>query len=445
MNVNNLIHLYLSMRYFIFRKILLVILLDLTFISISFSQHKNILISDQYDPEEVTICINPKNPDQITAGANLDNYYFSNDTGKTWRGGQLKSPYGVWGDPCIIADTNGNFYYFHLSNPINGSWVDRTVCQKSVDGGTFWSPGTFSGLNGKKVQDKHWAIVDPKTNNIYVTWTQFDKYNSVSDADKSNILFTASFNGAKTWSEPKRINQYSGGCEDNSYTVEGAVPAVGPNGEIYVAWGCNDTIYFDRSLDSGKTWLEKDIIVSDMPGGWDYKIPGLQRCNGMPVTVCDLSNGPNNGTIYINWSDQRNGEKNTDIWLSKSKDGGITWTRPKRVNNDSTKRQQFLTWMAIDQANGNLYIVFYDRRNYSSNSTDVYLAQSTDGGENFPNFKISERPFTPVSSTFMGDYNNISACNNIVRPIWTSMDQHSTLSVWTALINIKTLDKTKHK
>lgn len=62
-----------------------------------------------------------------------------------------------------------------------------------------------------------------------------------------------------------------------------------------------------------------------MPGGWDYVIPGLQRCNGLPVTACDLSNGPNRGTIYANWSDQRNGTNDTDVWLSKSEDGGNNW------------------------------------------------------------------------------------------------------------------------
>jgi len=414
--------------------------------SIGFSQHKNIMLSDQNDPEEVSICINSKNPAQIVAGANIENYYFSGDTGKTWHTGKLTSIYGVWGDPCIVADTLGHFYYFHLSNPIDGSWVDRTVCQKSTNGGISWSQGTYSGLNGEKVQDKHWAVVDSKTNNIYVTWTQFDKYDSKEKTDKSNILFTSSFDGCKTWSDAIRINEKSGGCEDNDKTVEGAVPAVGPNGEIYVSWAGNESIHFDRSLDSGKTWLDKDIFVTDMPGGWDYNIPGLQRCNGMPVTVCDLSDSQYKGTIYINWSDQRNGKDNTDIFLAKSKDGGLTWTKPIKVNDDTTLHQQFLTWMAIDQKNGNLYFVFYDRRNYIDNTTDVYLARSTNGGETFVNVKISERSFDPSKFVFMGDYNNISAYNNIVRPIWTSMDQHFKLSVWTALINIpeiETIDKKK--
>jgi hypothetical protein len=409
--------------------------------SSSYAQHKNILISDKNSPEEVSICINPKKLWQIVAGANISNYYFSGDTGKTWRSKDLESPFGVWGDPCVIADTLGHFYYFHLSDPRDGNWIDRTVCQKSFDGGVTWSQGTFSGLNGKKAQDKHWACVDPLSNNVYITWTQFDNYGSKAKTDSTNILFCSSFDAGKTWSTPVRINQTAGRCLDDDKTVEGAVPCTGPKGEIYVSWSGNESIHFDKSLDSGKTWLPNDVLVTEMPGGWDYSIPGFQRCNGMPVTACDISSSPYKGTIYINWSDQRNGQENTDIFISRSMDGGSTWSAPKKVNSDSTYRQQFLTWMAIDQTNGNIYIVYYDRRNHSDNATDVYLAFSTDGGETFKDVKISERSFTPSTFVFMGDYNNISAYNNIVRPIWTSMEQNYNLNIWTAIIDVPLLLK----
>ncbi|MEZ5146518.1 MAG: sialidase family protein [Bacteroidales bacterium] len=68
----------------------------------------------------------------------------------------------------------------------------------------------------------------------------------------------------------------------------------------------------------------------------------INRCNGLPITVCDLSGGPNNGTIYINWSDQSNGEDDTDVWVVKSTDGGDTWSEPMRVNDDPPGKQQFL-------------------------------------------------------------------------------------------------------
>ncbi|MCF8299170.1 MAG: glycosyl hydrolase [Saprospiraceae bacterium] len=404
----------------------------------AFSQHTNIMISNQYNPEEPSIMINPKNTNQIVAGSNLKNYFYSDDAGITWNVDTMISSYGVWGDPCIIADTNGDFYFFHLSNPPFGNWIDRIVCQKLDSFGGSWNDGTFMGLNGTKAQDKEWAIVDPATNIIYITWTQFDDYDSHNPNDSSVIMFSRSINQGQSWSPAKRINKIAGDCVDSDSTAEGAVPAVGPNGEVYVSWAGLAGLVFDKSLDSGNTWLQNDILIDSFPGGWNFDIPGISRCNGLPITVCDLSGGSNHGTIYVNWTDQRNGTTDTDVWLSKSTDGGNTWSPAKRVNDDPAGKQQFFTWMAVDQITGYLYFVFYDRRNYTDNKTDVYMAQSKDGGNTFINFKISESPFVPFDNIFFGDYTNISAHNNVVRPIWTRL-HNGDLSVWTALINVNVI------
>ena len=86
--------------------------------------------------------------------------------------------------------------------------------------------------------------------------------------------------------------------------------------------------------------------------------------------------------------------------------------------------------MDIDQTNGNLHFIFYDRRNYLGDQTDVYLAFSDDGGQTFSNRLVSEEPFLPNRTVFFGDYNNISVHNNVVRPIWTRLHDGK-LSVWT--------------
>lgn len=413
------------------RKILFLVFLPLVFPA--FSQHTNVMISNVSGVNEPTIFINPKNPWHIVAGSNLNRVYVSFNGGQTWSDNQMSSPWSVWGDPVIIADTAGDFYYFHLANtPPN--WIDRIVCQKSFDGGLSWTQHSYTGLDGAKAQDKEWAVVNPINNEIYVTWTQFDKYGSTDPLDSSIIRFSKSSDGGVSWSVPLRLNTAAGNCIDSDSTVEGAVPAVGPNGEIYVAWAGPDGIRFNRSLNGGNTWLANDLFVDSMPGGWDLSIPGIYRCNGMPVTVCDLSNGPGRGTIYINWSDQRNGSHDTDVWLRKSTDGGNTWSHPVRVNDDPPGKQQFFTWMCVDPTTGYLYFVFYDRRNHPDNNTDVYMAVSKDQGNSFINFKISESPFVPSANIFFGDYNNISAQNNKVRPIWTRMHNGQT-SIWTALID----------
>lgn len=89
--------------------------------------------------------------------------------------------------------------------------------------------------------------------------------------------------------------------------------------------------------------------------------------------------------------------------------------------------------MTVDQATGYIYMVYYDRRDYDDNRTDVYLAYSRDGGSSFKEVKISESPFVPDPTKFFGDYDNISAHNGIITPIWTRMDKGKT-SVLTAVI-----------
>ncbi len=397
------------------------------------SQHKNIQIfPSDMRPNEPSIAIDKNNPDIMVAGCNLKWVAYSNDGGKTWTTDTMKSSLGVWGDPVIICDTNSMFYYFHLSQRPGRDWLDRIICQKSTDMGKTWNDGSFTEVDGKQ-HDKEWIVVDRKTNTLYMTWTVFEKYGSKNPDDSSHILFSKSTDQGESWTKPLRINDRGGDCIDDDSTVEGAVPAVGPDGELYVVWAGHEKLYFDKSTDGGETWLENNIIIAEQYGGWNYDIPGIFRCNGLPVIVCDLSESEHRGTIYVNYTDQKYGINDTDVWLIKSTDGGESWSEPKRVNDDPAGKQQFFTWMAIDQTNGYLYFVFYDRRNHPDLMTDVYMAISKDGGETFENFKISETPFAPLKKVFFGDYNNIAVHNGTIRPVWTRMDTGKT-TILTALI-----------
>jgi len=412
-----------------------------------FAQFPNIRVNQpsSTDPNETSIAINPLDSLNLVAGANIRYYYYSTDGGYTWIQGNLTSPLGVWGDPCVVFDLNGHCYFGHLSNPSSGGyWIDRIVVQKSTNKGISWSSGVGIGYNPpSRNQDKEWIAVDwtnsPYRNNVYVAWTEFDSYGSSNPQDSSRILFSRSTDGGLTWSAPVRISDKGGDCIDEDNTVEGAVPAAGPNGEVYLAWAGPLGLVFDKSTDGGLTW-GVDKVITSIPGGWDFNVPGIYRCNGLPITACDISNSPYRGTIYVNWSDQRNGTNNTDVFLVKSTDGGNTWSQPKRVNQDNTQTHQFFTWMTVDPATGYLYFVYYDRRNYNDNRTDVYLARSTDGGETFTEFKISQSPFTPNSSIFFGDYTGITALNGKVYPIWTKLENNQR-SVWIAIFQdtIKTL------
>ncbi len=399
-----------------------------------FAQYPNVQVNNpsSTDPEEVTIAVNPVNTNILAGGANINYSYRTTNGGSSWLQSYMNSTLGqVWGDPCVTFDSLGNLYYGHLSN--GNYFIDRIVIQKSTDNGITWNDGAGIGFNDPKQQDKEWIAADmtnsPYRNNVYVSWTEFDSYGSSNSSDSSRILFSRSVDHGITWSQPIIVSDRSGDCLDSDNTDEGAVPAVGPDGQIYISWAGPLGLMFDKSLDGGQTF-GVDKHITDIPGGWDFDVSGISRCNGLPITACDISNSPYRGNIYVNWSDQRNGATNTDIFIVKSTDGGNTWTQPLKVNDDNTDRQQFFTWMTVDPKTGVIYVVFYDRRNTTGAATDVYMARSTDGGDTFQNFKVSESSFTPQSFVFFGDYINVSAFDKNVHPIWMRLD-NSTLSVWT--------------
>lgn len=392
-------------------------------------------------PCEPSIAIRPGKENEILVGSILDRIHTSKDGGKTWKNTKLTSPYGVYGDPVVGIDGDGRYYYAHLSNPDGTpyqgeAFLDRIVVQTSENGGKSWSDGSFPENDMSKDQDKHWFYLDPSGDRILMTWTEFDEYGSKDPDDASRILFSQSTDQAKTWSEPISISFYEGNCIDDDQTTEGALPVIDNDGNYHVVWAYDEALYLNTSTDDGKTWMKKERKIATQPGGWSYQIPGVTRCNGMPVLKVDRSSTDFSGNLYVNWSDQRNGEDDTDIWFTKSTDGGKNWSTPLRVNDDPAGSHQFLTWMDVDPVTGYIYIVFYDRRNYNDHKTDVYLAYSIDGGETFVNKRLSEEPFTPSPMVFFGDYNNISAYNNKVRPVWTEF-KNGKLSIWTALLNME--------
>lgn len=387
-----------------------------------FGQFTNVQIDPSNTYGETSILVNPKNTNNLVAGCNIDNIYYSNNGGVTWTTYNLPSSFGNQGDPCAAVDSNGNWYFSHLTPSL-----DRVVIHKSLDGGQTWPSETFTGLTIKDV-DKEWIAVDwspnsPYENHLYCTWAELDAYSSSLPSDSAIIKISKSTDAGQTWSTPVRVSTQAGNCGFNA--IKGAVPAFGPNGEVYVVW-CGNGVSFQKSTDGGQTWLMNDIIVDNQIPTWYFTVPGFTYGTGFPGIATDVSGGPNNGNIYITWCDQRNGTGNTDVFLARSTNGGVTWNTV-RVNNDVTITHQSHPWVCVDQVTGNVYLSFYDRRNTSGNNTDVYVAVSTDGGNSFSNIRVNTTTFLP--NGVWCDYNNITAHNNKIWPIWTG----ASASVWTAI------------
>src|ERR1700741_2432417 len=404
------------------------------------------------NPAEVTIAINPKNPDNMIAASFQTGrppkpragsyHYVTFDGGKTWKTISTPNPKNlVQGDVVVAFSNDGIAYRAHLSfdgirlaRPVRAE--NGMIVNVSKDGCNTWTNGT-AAINPVNTvipfEDQPGLVVDNapasrSKGNVYLAWTRFDVYGSANPEHRSKIYFTRSNDQGQTFTMPIRISDTGGDCLDRDNTVEGAVPAVGPNGEVYVVWAGPLGLVFDKSTDGGLTF-GKDKVIGDIPGGWDFSVEGLDRANGMPVTGVDLSNGPNKGTLYVNWIDARNGDP--DVFVMSSRDGGDTWSAPVRVNDDQIKngRVQFFTWMAVDPADGSINVIFYDRRDGTGTQTRLTLARSGDGGKTFVNHKVDLPAFSANSRVFFGDYGSVSAYEGRVVPAFMHFVEDGKLAI----------------
>jgi hypothetical protein len=403
---------------------------------------------DARRPAEASVAINPTNPEHVIATfiqstppgqqPRSTNWgYVSTDGGLTWTGAMAaNASRRVQGDDVIAFGRDGTAFHTYIA--FDGIRVDRPevaatgIWVRRTRDGVTWDPAVpvIDHINTvMPFEDKPWTIVDravdsPHRGNVYVAWTRFDVYGSDDPAHRSAIWFARSRDGGRSFQPPARISDDTGDAKDGDGTLEGAVPAVGPRGEVYVVWAGPKGLSFDRSDDGGWTF-GADKVLSPLTGGWDIPVPGVERHNGMPVTAVDLSSGPNQGSLYVNFIDERNGD--TDVFLLASRDGGRTWAAPVRVNDDPKGAAQMFTWMAVDPADGSVNVVFHDRRGLTGTMTGVTLARSVDGGRTFVNHRVPVEPFDCcAASSFVGDYNGLDAYNGrvvAVFPVITGAQQ----------------------
>ncbi|MGI9516298.1 MAG: peptidylprolyl isomerase [Pirellulaceae bacterium] len=409
---------------------------------------------------EVSIAINPTNLENLVAGSLIRGYpessapdvsYYSMDGGKTWETVPVPNPDDrTQGDDVVLFSRDGTCVHAFIS--FVGLWQEfperaasGILLCRSTDGGKTWSEQVTVAdhINTKTpMEDKPWLVFDnstrsPHRGNLYCTWTRFDVYGSDDPQDTTQIMFARSGDGGESFDPVIRISDQGGDCVDDDNTVEGAVPCTSPDGTIYVVWAGPRGMEFDMSTDGGTTFGE-DRVIMDMPGGWSSEVDGVSRHNGMPVTGVDHSPGPHQGSIYVNWIDERNDDK--DVFLMASRDGGETWSDAIRVNDDPEEngRDQFFTWMAVDPADGSINIAFYDRRDTEGTNARLTLARSVDGGAAFTNIPVDFPEFDcSAEGEFFGDYIGIDAQRGRVAIAFMNMDEAGKIGLDTAVFDFR--------
>ena len=392
---------------------------------------------------EVSIDVNPTDRDnQVIIGHASDfatmNTFFTMDGGLTWTpvplgdaADGLTSTFRF--DPTVAFDDNGGVYVgYGVQTPASPSGTQTTlvVCRSS-DGGATYPQCTQIATNldlGVPGNDKwHLATgpdpVTPAQQNVYIAWTQ----NVTETGTDQRIVVSSSTDGGATFSAPVIINDGSiGGTQAGNLFAD---PAVGPNGELYVAWHEIPTgqVMVDISLDGGVTF-GTDVLVTTSTTGFKTSIPA-QPDRGVhvgPTIDADRSGGPFHGSLHLTYTDVGTVLPDVDVMTTYSTDGGLTWSAPVMVHDDGTTLSQFLPWLDVDQATGIVTTVWYDARNDADNKqVEVFLAASFDGGVSWqPNMLVSDNPSdqsTDNTNRYLGnylEYIGVAILDGMAFPAW---------------------------
>jgi hypothetical protein len=397
---------------------------------------------------EVFIVKSPANEDVLFSSANAISFsptffisegiYFTTNGGNSWQGndtctGEFIQYHG--GDPGIVIDRNGTFIITRLGRtPFSGLYSHF-----STDNGQSWS-----SQNSISTDDLERAILTSDAvpsslfyGRTYAVWVKLSTPFSVA------LAFTD--NAAQSWSTPQQIN-------NPANRSAGGDIAVGPNGEIYICWaGVTDVspfreilVGFAASSDGGVNWnvTENAFAVNGITGLLTNK--DNIRVNGLPSIAVDTTSGARRGWMYIvtGQKDLAPAGSDPDIILNRSTDGGITWSSAIRVNQDmlNNGKTQYFPAINVDRF-GAINIIFYDDRNTTNDSSGVFLARSTDGGNSWIEFEISDHNFkpTPVIAGKQGDNIDITSTSLKLWPVW--MDNSTGIyQIWTVPIEFSSVN-----
>ncbi|GEM_PF-6312840 len=191
---------------------------------------------------EVSVDVSPIDPNRVVAtwvsyqtGQPRVAYGYSSDGGSTWSDALLPGNIGGFpyqSDPSVSADKLGNFFIAFISfdNPSGNTYFGGVWVAKSTNGGVTWPDTSMKRLDPQDditFDDKPYIAIsktnDTTANYIYVAWDHIWGINQ--------IHFSRSTNGGLTFSTTPKIVS-----DENRWYQLGAMPAVGPDGTVYVVW-----------------------------------------------------------------------------------------------------------------------------------------------------------------------------------------------------------------
>ena len=257
----------------------------------------------------------------VTSNFRQGGWAYTSNGGTTWTfPGVLEN--GVFrSDPVTNSDEVGNFFYLSLQSNVQTSFFCDDLW-RSINGGQSWT--LLSGEKGAGGGDKQWFTID-KTNGPGHGF-QYQSDDGIN-CSGSGVEFQRSIDAGVTWQNPVTIpNSPAYGTLD-----------VDSNGNVFVGGEGFSNFFCERSsnaqIASQTPRFDQSTAVNM---GGDIGSGGINPAGltGQTFLAIDHSGGPTNNNIYMLASVVPPGRNTTDVMFVRSTDGGLTFSAPKRINDD---------------------------------------------------------------------------------------------------------------
>ncbi|GAC1686323.1 MAG: sialidase family protein [Candidatus Dormibacteraceae bacterium] len=322
---------------------------------------------------ETSIAVDPNNPNRVVASMN-------DYVTRTWT-------CTIAGVPCSALGDGYSGTYF--SNDGGSSW-----CCASSDPGHLGTliPGVEHLTGGIYDAGGDPAVAFDSQGHVYYSGLGFNRRTPGSTVTVNKGTFDGA--GNLTWSAPTFVNQTTSPStlNDKEWIAADSHPGSPFRDRVYVTW-----TRFIFNAHTGDYVQSPIAVAYSTDGGGTFSAPQLIAGNVLYGQGSRPTVAPD-GTVYVFWDGSTRLASLDSIWMVKSTDGGVTWSKPLAVsplvdiipvastafrNNSfpaaavASDGSVYVTWTSLmSDATGGLCPA---RTNIGCHATVLY-SKSTDGG-----------------------------------------------------------------
>ncbi len=372
-------------------------------------------------------------------GAAAIGFAASHDGGRTWASGILPGLTRAFGgvflrasDPSVAFGPDGSAYA--SSVVIRGPGREEGIAvNRSDDGGRTWnSPVFLEQVPARSGDDFPRIVVDTASSSshagrVYVTYVQ-----------RNRVVVRWSDDRATSWSAIGFVSPGRGFVPnvilgaDGALTVVYSSPRPRQRQRLVSRTSHDGATSFDAPVDIG-------VMRSRVSRG--FRATGVHEAAADPATR----------TMVVVWDDATGREDGlNDVVLVRSLDGGATWTRPAKVNPDSSGSGVDHMQPAVASLHDRADVVYFTRavsEGRPSQLVELRAISSTDGGRTFEGERTIGPPadlrfaavVRPDRTRFLGDYFGVALSTEALVVVWCRSSRParargSHVTVWTATI-----------